>query len=302
MTERRAELLLASVIIARSTSFVFNKLGLGTMSPFNLLAVRFLLAFALLAVLFRKRLRCVTRRTLLYGGVLGGLFFVVMSCEMFALQTVHSGTVSLLENMAILFVPLLESALRRTAPRPMTLVTAAVALAGVALLTSGGGAFRLGTGECIALFSAVMYACAIIGMDRFSHREDGFLLGILQVGFLGFFALVASLLTEAPRLPQTGSEWGIIAALSLVCTGFGYTLQPVAQAHTTAQRAGLFCALSPMFATVFGAVFLKETITPVGAVGIALILCSLLLPHFIKRNAHGEEAAQYAEKGENDAV
>ena len=41
MSERKAEVLMASVIIARSTSFVFNKIGLGTMSAFNMLAVRF---------------------------------------------------------------------------------------------------------------------------------------------------------------------------------------------------------------------------------------------------------------------
>ena len=52
MSVRRAEVLLAAVIIARSTSFVFNKIGLGTMSAFNMPAVRFLLAFVLLAALF----------------------------------------------------------------------------------------------------------------------------------------------------------------------------------------------------------------------------------------------------------
>ena len=57
MSEKRAELLLACVIIARSTSFVFNKLGLGTMTAFNLLAVRFLLAFLLLGVLFSRKRR-----------------------------------------------------------------------------------------------------------------------------------------------------------------------------------------------------------------------------------------------------
>ena len=283
MTEKRAELLLAGVIVARSTSFVFNKLGLGTMTAFNLLAVRFLLAFALLALLFGRRLRGVSRRTLGHGALLGGVYFLVMSCEMFALKTVNSGTVSLLENMAILFVPLLESALTRTVPKPVTLVSAAAALVGVAMLTSGGGAFHIGMGECVALTAAVLYACGIIATDRFTHRDgDGFSLGILQVGFLGGYALLASLLFESPRLPQTGSEWGIILALAIVCTGFGYTLQPVAQSHTTAQRAGLFCALSPSFATIFGAVLLHERITPLGAAGILLILGSLLLPHLMK--------------------
>ncbi len=289
VSEKRAELLLAAVIIARSTSFVFNKLGLGTMSAFNLLAVRFLLAFALLTLLFHKRLRGVQRHTVLRGALLGGLFFVVMSCEMFALHTVDSGTVSLLENMAILFVPLIEGILTRTAPKAVTLLSAAVALVGVALLTSGGGALRIGTGECIALTAAVVYACAIIATDRCTHHgEDGFTLGILQVGFLGFFALVASCIFETPRLPQTSAEWGIILALALVCTGFGYTLQPVAQSRTTAQRAGLLCALSPTFATIFGAVLLHEQITPLGGVGILLILGSILLPHFVKGKKHHE--------------
>ena len=214
MSEKRAELLLACVIIARSTSFVFNKLGLGTMTAFNLLAVRFLLAFALLALVFYRRLRHVGRRMLLRGALLGGLFFLIMSGEMFSLRTVDSGTVSLLENMAILFVPLLESAISRRLPRPATLLSAAVALVGVALLTSAGGTFRIGVGECIALCTALVYACAIITTDRLSHRDDALVLGILQVGFLGFYALIGALLFESPRLPQTGSEWGIVLMLA----------------------------------------------------------------------------------------
>ena len=261
MSEKRAELLLACVIIARSTSFVFNKLGLGTMTAFNLLAVRFLLAFALLALVFYRKLRHVGRRTLLRGALLGGLFFLIMSGEMFSLRTVDSGTVSLLENMAILFVPLLESAISRRLPRPATLLSAAVALVGVALLTSAGGTFRIGVGECIALCTALVYACAIITTDRLSHRDDAF---------------------ESPRLPQTGSEWGIVLMLAIVCTGFGYTLQPVAQSHTSAQRVSLFCALSPMFAAIFGALLLKEKITVWSGLGMLLILGSILLPHFLK--------------------
>lgn len=46
MTRTQAELLLAAVIIARSTSYVLTKVGLQDMGKFTLLAVRFLLAFA----------------------------------------------------------------------------------------------------------------------------------------------------------------------------------------------------------------------------------------------------------------
>lgn len=56
MSVRKAELLLAAVIIARSTSLLFVKVGLGMISPFNLIAARFCLAFVILSVIFYKRL------------------------------------------------------------------------------------------------------------------------------------------------------------------------------------------------------------------------------------------------------
>lgn len=278
MTRRQAELLLAAVIVARSSSYVFNKLGLGSMGPFNLLAVRFLLAFALLLPLFWRRLRHIGGRTLLRGAALGGLFFLVMTGELFALQTTPTGTVSLLQNMAILFVPLLEGLLQRRLPDRLALLSAAVALLGVALLTMQGGGLHLTGGEWIALCSALLYACAILCTDRFSHRDDGLVLGVLQVGFLGLFALLASLLVETPHLPDSGGQWAILVGLALVCTCFGYTLQPVAQSGTSAQRAGLFCALSPAFATLLGALLLHERITLTGGAGMLLILGSILLP------------------------
>lgn len=57
MKEKQAEILLAAVITARATSFIFAKWCLADLDTFNLLAVRFLLAFLLLGVLFFRKLR-----------------------------------------------------------------------------------------------------------------------------------------------------------------------------------------------------------------------------------------------------
>ena len=124
------------------------------------------------------------------------------------------------------------------------------------------------------------YLAANIGEPlAFGLRAAGYL---LVAGVLGLLALIAACCFETPRLPRTGMEWGMVLALAIVCTGFGFTLQPVAQSHTSAERAGLFCALSPACATLFGAVLLHEKITLLGAAGILLILSSLLLPHLMK--------------------
>ena len=105
---RSYELLLIAVIAARATSFIFSKMILESLAPFNLLAVRFIIAFVLLALIFNKAVRSLAARDLLAGTVIGTAFFITMACEMIALTQAASSLVSLLENCAIIFVPLLE--------------------------------------------------------------------------------------------------------------------------------------------------------------------------------------------------
>lgn len=285
MSRRQAELLLAAVILTRSTGYLFSKAGIESFGVFNLLAARFLLAFVLLAIIFFRKFKGVKPCDILRGAVLGGVFALVMALELTALKTTDTSTASFLENTAIIFVPLIEAWLLRRAPERTALISAAAAVAGVALLTLGSGGFGFTAGELYCLCAALLYALAIIITDRFSRRGDGLMIGVMQVGFIGIYALAASFIFEVPRLPSGGSEWGVILALAIVCTCVGFTFQPVAQAHLSSECAGLFCALSPVFASLLGVVFLGEAVTLQGVFGSALILFSLYIPHIFARKA-----------------
>ena len=67
-----AEFLLAGVIVARSTSLLLSKALLTTMSPLNILSVRFCLAFVILCAIFFNRMKRMDLRTLLMGMAIGG--------------------------------------------------------------------------------------------------------------------------------------------------------------------------------------------------------------------------------------
>lgn len=282
LTRRRAELLLAAVILARSTSFLFSKIGLQGMGKFNLLGLRFLLAFAVLALLFPKRLLHMSRSTFFGGLALGVLYFFVMTAELSGLKTTATSTVSFLENTAIVLVPLFEAVLCRKLPAKKAMLSALVSLAGVGLLTLGSG-LAMTPGELYCVAAAMLYAAAILLADRLTHNGvDPLAAGILQVGFIGLFSLAASFVFEAPRLLANVTEWFVVLVLAVVCSGFGFTLQPVAQSGTTAERAGMFCALSPLSAAVLGAVFLQEHFGLQGLFGAVLILCGIMISHFQK--------------------
>ena len=273
----RAELLLAGVITARATSYLFSKLIMQSMSMFNMLGIRFLLAFTLLLILFFKRIRKINRKTFAAGAVMGCLYFLVMTAELNGLKRTSSGNVSFLENTAIVIVPLLQAVLLRRFPRWKAVICALLCLIGVGFLTIGSG-MAFGAGEMFCMLAAFLYACAILTTDRLTHGNiDALAAGIVQVGMIGALSLTASLLFEAPRLPSGMLEWTGIVMLAVVCSGFGFTLQPVAQSGTTAERAGMFCALNPMVATILGIVFLHEAFTIQSAVGGGLILAGILI-------------------------
>lgn len=277
LSRSHAELLLAGVIVARATSYLFSKLILKGMGMFNLLGVRFCLAFALLAVLFFPRLKAANRKTVFAGAVMGGMYFLVVSAELSGLKRMDSGNASFLVNTAIVLVPLLQAVIRRQLPQAKVILSVLLCFFGVSVLTLGTG-LSLGAGERWCLLAAFLYACTILVTDRLSHSGiDTLGAGVIQVGTIGALSLASSFLTESTRLPSGTTEWFGILMLAAVCTGFGFTLQPVAQSGTSAERAGMFCALNPMVAAGLGVVFLQEAFTGKTLVGGILILLGILI-------------------------
>ncbi|MBR0375030.1 MAG: DMT family transporter, partial [Firmicutes bacterium] len=78
--------------------------------------------------------------------------------------------------------------------------------------------------------------------------------------------------------------------LAVVCTVFGFTLQPVAQKYTTSEKAGLYCAVNPLIAAVLGYTFLQEGFTRNSILGAALIIGSIVVSALLEQRAAGREA------------
>lgn len=278
MSYRRAEALLAAVIVARATSLLIIKTSLGGFTTFNLMALRFVIAFFCLFPFVWSRLRSLRRDTLLCGGALGLLFFTVIAVELQGLRmTGSSSTVSFLENTAIVLVPLAEALLHRRLPHRKNLLCAAVALLGVGFLLLRGGRLDLSAGALVCMGCAGLYTGYIILTDRLSHRTDPLLLGFVAIGAVGVLSTGASLLFEAPRLPQTAPEWIGILLLAVVCSSIGTALQPLAQRQVPSEKACVFCALNPLSTCVMGWLFLNEWQGASGVVGAVLILSSIVL-------------------------
>ena len=283
LSVRSACFLMAAITIFRGSSFLLSKHLLGTMEPLNLLGLRFLLAFLLLFVLFGKKvIQTIKKDPAIIGAsaLLGGVYYLCMASELCGLRFTTSSTCSFLENTAIVMVPVMEAILLRRMPKPVILISTVVTVVGIGLIALyGNAATGIGIGELLCIVAALMYAAAIIITDRLSKKHDPMTLGILYVGFMGILGLISSFFTESTHLPQSGNEWIVLLALAVLCTCFGFTLQPVAQKPISSETAGIICALNPLTTTVLGWLILGEALGASGLAGAVLILTGLLLPN-----------------------
>ncbi len=275
MKPLKAELMLLVVTLFWGSSYIFMKMGLGTLGEFNLIALRFGLAFCLAAVLFHKRLRHVDARTLKYGALLGFLLLGVFTCITFGLKTTTTSNAGFLVALTVIFVPMIDVLVFKKRVAPPQVFGSILAIAGIGLLTLNA-TLSIQPGDFLCILAAVFYAVQILVTGKAVKTSDSLTIGILQLGFAGGFALVLSALFETPSLPSNLPSWIAILALGILCSACGFILQPVAQKYTSPTRTGLIFSLEPVFAALFGYWFAGEQLSIQGYTGAALVLLGII--------------------------
>lgn len=282
ISQKKADLIIALITMAWGSSYLFMKMGLDSIDVFNLVALRFGIAFLLTAPIFYKKLCNIDKKTLLYGTILGLALFCVLSTLMFGLKTTSASSAGFLAGTTVVFVPLLQIIIHRK--RPTLPITAGVVLTivGIALLTIDS-TFQLDTKSLLCVLAAFIYAGQILLTSHFSKMVDPLALGVLQLEFAGIFGLLFSFIFEQPRLPNNSVEWIAVLSLSVICSAFGFVLQPVAQKYTTPERTGILFSLEPVFSAIFGFVFFDEILKIQGYFGAILVLAGIIISGIDKK-------------------
>ena len=278
MSKTHAGILLTFVFIARGTSFLFSKELMKTVSPMSVLAVRFILAFLILAVVFFNRLRSCDKRSLRGGLILGVLYTVCMILEMYGLRLIDSGTSALIENMAIVLVPIYAAVLTKTAPKRKTMLCAVLAVMGVGLLSVTQSAVKGGVlGIILTILAAMTYAACIMATQKVSQNADPIAIGVIQLGVMGFLSLMTAFPTGGFTLPQSSGQWVMMALLVLLCSCFGFAFQPLGQKYLSAETAAIFTVINPLTASLMGIFIAGEAVTPLKLIGYILIMSALVV-------------------------
>ena len=114
MNSRKAEWLMASVSLAWGSSYLLMKVGLEGIGPYDLITLRFGIAFLAMTVLFLPRYRDLTFPTLGKGIVMGIILFLIFYGMVNGVNHTTASTAGFLTSTTVVMVPVLECLLNPT--------------------------------------------------------------------------------------------------------------------------------------------------------------------------------------------
>lgn len=284
MNSRRAELLMASVSLAWGSSYLLMKIGLDGIGPYNLIALRFGIAFFAMSLIFLPRYRQLSAATLAKGVFTGIILFLIFYGMVNGVNHTTASTAGFLTSTTVVMVPVLECLLKRTLPSKTIVISILLSVAGLFLLTAKDG-IVFDTGAAYCLTGAFFYAVYIIVFARLAKGNDTLLISIIQLGVASLTGAAFMFLSETPSLPATPTQWGAILGLGLICSAYGFVVQPIAQRYTTPEKIGLIFSLEPVFSALLSWLFLHEILGFKGYTGAILIFAAVIFTELSRKTA-----------------
>jgi drug/metabolite transporter (DMT)-like permease len=265
-------------------SFLFMRVATPEFGPIPLIAVRVSLAtVCLFPPLFSRaphRPTHIQRPSplawLLLGAVNSALPFTLFA---YATLSLTAGLTAILNATAPFFTAIVAALWLKDPLTPRRILGLLVGFTGVIVLFWNRASFKPG-GSGLA-FLAGLAAAACYGFGANYTKRCFSKIDPLRLATISQFTAALSLLPLAiyyrPHALPTPKAWLMVSALAVLSTALAYVLYFRLIAAVGPARAVTVTFLIPVFAMIWGAVFLNESITTQTLAGTAIILTGTLL-------------------------
>ena len=289
----RAYLLMVFTVGVWGTTFVVVKDALSDATPLAFNLTRMTLAFLVMAVLYRRHWREVTRGQLLAGALVG--FFLAMGYQFQTAGLVKTtpSKSAFITGMVVVLVPIFSivRALRppgAKAPRWNAFLGALLAFAGILLLTLPAAQAGLlpdftsvNIGDLLTFGCTIGFAFHCLALGHVSPRIPFQSLALLQVGFCALFMALSTPLLEHPQMHFTLRLGVALAVAAVLATAAAFSIQSWAQSILPATHIALMLTLEPVFAWITSYLVTGERLGLRPASGALLILAGIAITELI---------------------
>jgi len=257
-----------------ATYLVVKDLGnAGSIS--GMMAIRFVIAaVGLWLYWFIKRDRF-QKQEWIMGLAFGLSQTVVLNLEAHSVNLTSATNGGLIIALAIITVPILESAWRKNWLPYKFFIATSIALIGLFLLVMGNGLVQPNLGDLLMLIAMVLRTFHFVILGRLTQGKSFSPVNLTTImvstsGLIMFLINPADAMNTAAH--YNAGNWTSMLFLALLCTSFAFIGMNWAVKHTSASRASLLLGTEPVWATIIAVTIGGELIGPFGYLGAAMII------------------------------
>ena len=262
--------------------FVTVKIGLNAgMNTFYLMWLRFLGSFMLLSILFRKKIKKVSKDDLKAGVILGIIQYFGYVFQTYGAANTTVGKNAFFTAINVIIVPYIFWILNKKRPDIFSFSASIICLIGVGIMSldSNLNFTHLNKGDVMTIISAFFFALQVAYTGYFGRKVHPMNLVLLQmlVGGLLFAGTQFATSGLSEVIPLHGETLMAIIYVVVFSTAIPMLLQIYCQRLTTATKASILMSTESMFAPVFAFFILGEMMTLRVALGAIFILFSVVV-------------------------
>lgn len=222
-----------------------------------------------------KKISLIQLTELVLFGILGfGLTMQFLTCSY---QYIPIGLATVLHFAYPLSVTVIMLVFYRERPTWARISGCAAALAGICLMVDFTGSFTM-KGIIYALLSAITYSSFVVSNKKASFSRLNPLLNLFGFSLSAslFFGLRCAF-QGTLILPARPVQWGLMLAISLLCTIFAFYMLMAGVRILGAVKASIVNMIEPATGVVLGIIIFQETLTLKIMIGCLCILISTLI-------------------------
>ena len=262
--------------------FVTVKIGLNAgMNTFYLMWLRFLGSFVLLSILFRKKIKKVSKDDLKAGVILGIIQYFGYVFQKYGAANTTVGKNAFFTAINVIIVPYIFWMLNKKRPDIFSFSASIICLIGVGIMSldSNLNFTHLNKGDVMTIISAFFFALQVAYTGYFGRKVHPMNLVLLQMLVGGLLFAGTQFATSGLRevIPLHGETLMAIIYAVVFSTAIPMLLQIYCQRLTTATRASILMSTESMFAPIFAFLVLGEMMTLRVALGAVFILFSVVV-------------------------
>lgn len=266
-------------------AFVIVKDSLNYIGAVWMLAFRFTIAAAALALIYGRKLKFLNRRTWLHGGILGLYLFLAYLVQTIGCDYTTAGKNAFLTTIYVFLIPLFLWIQTKKRPAWYVFACAVMSLTGIGMLALGtGDAGAVNIGDILTLLCGVFFALHIIFTSKYNNEHDPILLTVLQFLFAAVFSWIfAPIFNGKLPLNQIQNPRVIVSMLylGLLSTMLCFILQNVGLKYLPPAWASLLLSFESVFGVIFSTILLHEKITLRMGAGCVLIFAAVVLAQIL---------------------